>query len=62
MVRCPEIVKNIIFHDAPIVHLADAVKNCLEVGGRKFYSTPPNSPDLSPQFSDLILRLHGKQL
>jgi len=31
-------VEYVILHDAAIVHLADAFKNCLEVGGGKFYS------------------------
>ena len=34
-------VENVILHDAAIVHLADTVKHCLEVGGGKFYSTLP---------------------
>jgi len=61
MVRCSEMVENVILHDAAIVHLADTVKNFLEVGGGEVLQHPPNSPDLSPPFSDLILRRHGKQ-
>jgi hypothetical protein len=42
MVRCSEMVENVILHDAAIVHLAATVKNFLEVGGGgKFYSTLP---------------------
>jgi len=54
-------VEYVILHDAAIVHLADTVKNCLEGGGWEVLRQPPSSPDISPQFSDLILRLHGKQ-
>jgi hypothetical protein len=61
MVRCPEMVENVILHDAAIVHLADTVKNFLEVGGWEVLQHAPYSPDLGSPCSDLILGLHGKQ-
>lgn len=57
MVRCLEMVEYAILHDA-------LGRHCQKLSWRwgwEVLQQPPISPDLSPRFSDLILRLHGKQ-